>query len=101
MIRHDGPVREDWVVPSRPDTFGTVSTEEQAQIDQDIENETIHKYYEAIVYKRAPDHWAVLEQQSDIEPKRKPTWLAKFGRTKTFLFASELNCHCCIVVPLN
>lgn len=75
MFRHDGPVQEGWVVPSRPKNFDSLSTEEQARIDQDLENETIHKYYEAMVFKRAPRHWAVLEKQRDVHLKRNPTWL--------------------------
>ncbi|EAS34769.1 uncharacterized protein CIMG_12901 [Coccidioides immitis RS] len=59
MFRHGGPVREAWVVPSRPGNFNTLSMEEQTRVDQDLENGTIHKYYEAIVYRRAPYHWKV------------------------------------------
>ncbi|QVM10341.1 hypothetical protein D8B26_005001 [Coccidioides posadasii str. Silveira] len=61
MFRHDDPIREAWVVPSRPDNFNTLSMEEGTGVDQDLENETIHKYYEAM--------------QRDIQLKRKPTWL--------------------------
>lgn len=48
--------------------------EEQKRVDDDLESETIHKYYEAQVYKRAPLHWAVLQKQS-IPILRKPVWL--------------------------
>ncbi|KKZ65440.1 hypothetical protein EMCG_08730 [[Emmonsia] crescens] len=75
MFRHDGPVREGWVVPSRPEDFDTLSEDEQRLVDQDLENETIHKYYEAKVFKRAPNHWEVLKHQRDVQLKRNPTWL--------------------------
>ncbi|KAM5455664.1 hypothetical protein MaudCBS49596_001565 [Microsporum audouinii] len=75
MFRHDGPVREGWVVPSRPEDFDTLSEEEQGLIDQDLESETIHKYYEAKVFQRAPHHWEVLKQLRDIQLRRNPTWL--------------------------
>nr|KMM66450.1 hypothetical protein CPAG_02789 [Coccidioides posadasii RMSCC 3488] len=60
MFRHDDPIREAWVVPSRPDNFNTLSMEEGTGVDQDLENETIHKYYEAMVYRRAPYHWKLI-----------------------------------------
>lgn len=75
MFRHDGPVREDWSVPSRPDDFDSLGEEEKRQIDLDLESEIVHKYYEAMVNKHAPHHWAVLKQQRDIQLKRNPTWL--------------------------
>lgn len=62
MCRHPGPFREGWVVPERPDGFESLSQDEQKRIDDDLESETMHKYYEAQVYKRAPLHWAVLQQ---------------------------------------
>lgn len=31
-----------------------MSKDEQKRIDDDLESETIHRYYEAQVYKRAP-----------------------------------------------
>jgi hypothetical protein len=74
MCRHPGPVREGWVVPGRPEGFKSLSKDEQKQIDDDLESETIHKYYEAQVYKRAPLHWAVLQQPA-IPILRKPVWL--------------------------
>ncbi|KAJ5380209.1 uncharacterized protein N7496_002637 [Penicillium cataractarum] len=74
MCRHPRPVREGWVVPTRPEGFESLSKEEQKQIDEDLESETIHKYYEAQVYKRAPLHWAMLQQPA-ISILRKPVWL--------------------------
>lgn len=74
MCRHAGPVREGWVVPGRPEGFESLSKDEQKQIDDDLESETIHKYYEAQVYKRAPLHWAVLQQPATFT-LRKPVWL--------------------------
>jgi hypothetical protein len=74
MCRHPGPVREGWVVPERPENFESLSEDEQKRIDAELESETIHKYYEAQVYKRAPLHWAVLQQPS-IPIIRKPVWL--------------------------
>ncbi|KAI9729995.1 MAG: hypothetical protein M1834_006193 [Cirrosporium novae-zelandiae] len=74
MFRHTKLVREGWVVPERPADFENLSEDEKRQIDEDLENETIHKYYEAQVYKRAPRHWAVLRQKI-IPIIRKPVWL--------------------------
>jgi hypothetical protein len=74
MCRHSRPVREGWFVPERPADFEDLSKDEQKRIDDDLEGETIHKYYEAQVYKRAPLHWAVL-QQPEIPTLRKPVWL--------------------------
>lgn len=74
LCRHPGPVREGWVIPERPEDFENLSQDEQEKIDRDLESETIHKYYEAQVYKRAPTHWAVL-QQPTIPVIRKPVWL--------------------------
>ncbi|KAH8434269.1 aminoglycoside phosphotransferase family protein [Aspergillus melleus] len=86
MFRHHGPVREGWVVPERPANFDTLSEEEQMKVDDNLESETIHKYYEAQVYKRAPRHWAVL-QQSAIQTLRKPVWLvSKMWENKDLFF---------------
>ncbi|EFR03942.1 phosphotransferase enzyme family protein [Nannizzia gypsea CBS 118893] len=74
-FRHEGPVREGWVIPSRPDNFDSLTQEEQIQVDRGLESETIHKYYEAIVCKRSPHHWEVLKEMRDIQLKRNPTWL--------------------------
>ncbi|KKK16417.1 hypothetical protein ARAM_006369 [Aspergillus rambellii] len=74
MCRHSRPVRKGWVVPERPADFESLSKEEQKRIDDELESETIHKYYEAQVYKRAPLHWAVLQQPA-IPILRKPVWL--------------------------
>jgi hypothetical protein len=74
LCRHLRPVREGWVVPGRPEDFENLSQDEQKKIDEDLESETIHKYYEAQVYKRAPLHWSVL-QQPTIPVIRKPVWL--------------------------
>ncbi|OAX81715.1 hypothetical protein ACJ72_03935 [Emergomyces africanus] len=75
MFRHDGLVREGWVVPSRPDDFDTLSECEQRRVDEDLENETIHKYYEAKVCKHAPYHWEVLKDQRHVQLRRNPTRL--------------------------
>lgn len=75
MFRQDGPVREGWVVPTRPENFDTLSEGEKKKVDEDLENEILHKFYEAMVNKRAPCHWAVLEQLKDVQLKRNPTWL--------------------------
>ncbi|RAK81773.1 uncharacterized protein BO72DRAFT_482937 [Aspergillus fijiensis CBS 313.89] len=74
MFRHPGPVQEGWAVPERPENFDTLSAEEQDKLASDHESQIIHKYYEALVYKRAPRHWAVLEQKT-IPIIRKPAWL--------------------------
>ncbi|OGM39419.1 hypothetical protein ABOM_012117 [Aspergillus bombycis] len=74
MFRHPGPVREGWVVPERPEHFDTLSEDEKRTVDNDLESETIHKYYEAQVCKRAPSHWSVLHGSS-IPILRKPVWL--------------------------
>ncbi|RAH41729.1 uncharacterized protein BO95DRAFT_456419 [Aspergillus brunneoviolaceus CBS 621.78] len=74
MFRDPGPVQEGWAVPERPENFDTVSTEDQDQITSDHESQIIHKYYEALVFKRAPRHWSVLQQKT-IPIVRKPAWL--------------------------
>ncbi|KAI1951768.1 hypothetical protein LOZ12_005208 [Ophidiomyces ophidiicola] len=75
MVRHDGTVREGWIVPTRPDNFDTLSEDEKKKVNADLENETLHKFYEAMVNKRAPRHWAALEQLEAIKLKRNPTLL--------------------------
>ncbi|QQK46243.1 phosphotransferase enzyme family protein [Penicillium digitatum] len=74
LCRHPRPVREGWVIPERPRDFESLSQDEQKKIDHDLESETIHKYYEAQVFKRAPLHWDVLRQPA-IPIIRKPAWL--------------------------
>lgn len=74
LCRYNGPVSEGWVVPKRPEDFESLSESERKRIDDDIESETLHKYYEAQVCKRAPRHWAVLQEQA-ISTIRKPVWL--------------------------
>ncbi|KAG8207763.1 APH domain-containing protein [Trichophyton interdigitale] len=75
MFRHDGPIREGWIVPSRPDNFDTLTQEEQRQVDRDLAKETVHKYYEAMVCKHSPHHWEVLKDMRSIQRKRSPTSL--------------------------
>ncbi|KAL3482146.1 kinase-like domain-containing protein [Aspergillus californicus] len=74
MCRHPKPVSEGWAVPGRPTDYETLSPEEQKRIDEDVESETLHKYYEAQTAKRSSTHWAVLQQRS-IPILRKPVWL--------------------------
>ncbi|KAL4780607.1 hypothetical protein BJX76DRAFT_38146 [Aspergillus varians] len=74
MFWHHRRVREGWVVPERPANFDSLSEAEQKKIDEDLESETIHKYYEAQVYKRSPRHWDVLSQPT-APTLRKPVWL--------------------------
>lgn len=74
MFRHSGPVQEGWVVPTRPETYDSLSEDEQKKVDDDLESQIVHKYYEAQVHKRAPRHWAVLQQKS-TPIIRKPVWL--------------------------
>jgi Phosphotransferase enzyme family len=74
MFRHHLPVREGRIIPERPEIFDSFSQGEQKNIDDDLEGEIIHKYYQAQVYKRAPRHWAVL-QQTMTPFIRKPVWL--------------------------
>ncbi|CAI7573647.1 unnamed protein product [Penicillium glandicola] len=47
MCAHRVPLREGWAVPERPGGFDSLSAEEQRKIDDDIESEILHKYYEA------------------------------------------------------
>ncbi|KAL5444275.1 hypothetical protein PMIN06_008452 [Paraphaeosphaeria minitans] len=61
-------------MPKKPENFDNLDPNEQKQIDQDLESETIHKYYELQTMKRAPLHWDVL-QQSSVHMLRKPVWL--------------------------
>ncbi|PGH15478.1 hypothetical protein AJ80_05495 [Polytolypa hystricis UAMH7299] len=58
-----------------PYNFDTLSEEEQTQMDQNLESERMHKFYEVMVYKHAPNHWEVLQQHRNIQLKRNPTWL--------------------------
>ncbi|PWY87091.1 hypothetical protein BO94DRAFT_492389 [Aspergillus sclerotioniger CBS 115572] len=74
MFRHRRPVQQGWVVPERPANYDTLSDSDKQMIDDDLESETIHKYYEAQVCKRAPRHWAVLHQQT-VPILQKPAWL--------------------------
>ncbi|KAJ9322920.1 hypothetical protein DTO027B5_2962 [Paecilomyces variotii] len=74
LCRHPGPVREGWTVPDRPEGFEDLSESEKKRIDDDLESETLHKYYEAQVCKRAPRHWEVLQQKA-VPILRKPVWL--------------------------
>lgn len=74
MFRHSGPVQEGWAVPARPGNFDSLGEDEQKKIDDDIESQIIHKYYESQVLKRSHRHWAVL-QQKNIPIIRKPVWL--------------------------
>ncbi|KAJ5978567.1 phosphotransferase enzyme family protein [Penicillium viridicatum] len=74
LCKKNGHVREGWVVPRRPEDLESLSESEQKRIDEDLENEILHKYYEAQVCKRTPRHWAVLQQQA-VPTIRKPVWL--------------------------
>ncbi|KAJ0419544.1 kinase-like domain-containing protein [Aspergillus carlsbadensis] len=74
LCRHTGPVRKGWVIPERPADFDRLPQDEQNRIDDALESETLHKYYEAQVYKRAPLHWAVHAHRA-IPILRKPVWL--------------------------
>ncbi|OQD85550.1 hypothetical protein PENSOL_c100G01035 [Penicillium solitum] len=51
MCTHHGPLQEGWVVSERPEEFDSLSVEEQRKIDDDLESQILHKYYEAQVYK--------------------------------------------------
>ncbi|KAF7617594.1 hypothetical protein AFLA_006510 [Aspergillus flavus NRRL3357] len=46
------------------DWQSALSEEEQNEIQKNLESETMHIYCEAQVYKRAPRHWAVLQQKT-------------------------------------
>jgi hypothetical protein len=74
LYRHPGPVREGWTVPARPEGFEDLSESEKKRIDDNLESETLNKYYEAQVCKRAPRHWEVLQQKT-APIIRKPIWL--------------------------
>jgi len=74
LCRHPGPVREGWTVPARPEGYEDLSESEKKRIDDNLESEILHKYYEAQVCKRAPRHWEVL-QQKVVPIIRKPVWL--------------------------
>lgn len=73
-FRHYKPVQEGWVFPEKPDNFDALSPEEQKRIDQDLESEMIHKYFEVQTMERAPAHWNVLQQKT-VPILRKPVWL--------------------------
>ncbi|KAJ6143525.1 Aminoglycoside phosphotransferase [Penicillium samsonianum] len=68
--------QEGWAVPDLPEDFDNLSTEEQRKIDDDLESQILHKYYEAQVYKRSPHYWSVF-QDSRNPIIRKPVWLVK------------------------
>lgn len=74
LCRHPGPVREGWVIPELPENLKDLDEDEQRRIENDLESETLHKYYEAQVCRRAPLYWAVL-QQPTVPILRKPVWL--------------------------
>ncbi|KAI3148378.1 hypothetical protein CBS147325_3531 [Penicillium roqueforti] len=74
MCAHRGPLQEGWVVPERPEDFGSLSAEEQRKIDDDLESQILHKYYLAKVYRLSPRYWSVL-QNKKIPIIRKPVWL--------------------------
>ncbi|KAJ5158394.1 Aminoglycoside phosphotransferase [Penicillium coprophilum] len=48
--------------------------QEQFKVDNNLESQTLHKYYEAQVYKRSPRFWSVLKDKR-ISIIRKPVWL--------------------------
>jgi hypothetical protein len=75
MVRHSKPVNEDWAVPQRPDGYESLSTEEKAKVDADVESLTFHKYYKYQSLKKNPRHWASLEQQRLIELRTNPVKL--------------------------
>ena len=70
IFRHHKPVREDWVIPERPEDSDTFS-DEKKQTNADLESEMTHKYYEAQVHMRAPHYWETL-QQTRFDLIRKP-----------------------------
>ncbi|OQE94820.1 hypothetical protein PENNAL_c0003G02277 [Penicillium nalgiovense] len=74
MCAHRGPLQEGWGVPERPEEFDSLSVEEQHKIDDDLESQILHKYYEAQVYRRSPRYWSVLKNMR-IPILRKPVWL--------------------------
>lgn len=74
MCTHHGPLQEGWVVPERPEEFDSLSAEEQRKIDDDLESQILHKYYEAQVYKRSSRYWSILQNER-IPIIRKPVWL--------------------------
>lgn len=73
-FRHYKTVREGWIMQGKSENFDSLGTDEQKQIDRDLESETIHKYYELQTMRRAPLHWDVL-QRSSVPVLRKPVWL--------------------------
>lgn len=75
LCRSNRPVPDGWVVPKRPDDFESLSEREHKQIDEKLVSQILHKYYEAQVCKRAPWHWAVLQQHA-VPILRKPVWPA-------------------------
>lgn len=73
-FRHYKSIREGWVVPEKPENFDALPPDEQKRVDQDLESETIHKYYELQTLKRAPQHWEYLRRPF-VPVLRKPVWL--------------------------
>ncbi|OQE30774.1 hypothetical protein PENFLA_c002G04504 [Penicillium flavigenum] len=74
MCAYRGPLPEGWAVPERSEDFGSLSAEEQRKIDDDLESQILHKYYEAQVYRRSPRYWSVLKDMR-IPIFRKLVWL--------------------------
>ncbi|OQE41095.1 hypothetical protein PENCOP_c005G01944 [Penicillium coprophilum] len=68
------PLPEGWGVPERPEDFDSLSAEEQLKVDNDLERQILHKYYEAQVYKRSPRYWSLLEDKR-VPIIRNPAWL--------------------------
>jgi len=75
MFRHTKPVDEDWSVPQRPLDYDSLSVEEKAKIDADIESITYYKYYKYQSFKKSPRHWACLEHQHALELQTNPVKL--------------------------
>jgi hypothetical protein len=92
MVRHSKPVPEDWAVPERPVGYDSLSVDEKAKVDTDIESLTYHKYYKYQSLKKNPHHWACLEHQHTLELRTNPVKLVtKSWKNKdTFYFREAL-----------
>ncbi|KAL2852073.1 phosphotransferase enzyme family protein, partial [Aspergillus pseudoustus] len=75
MFRQSEHLAEDMGLPERPADFHSLSDAKKKEIDSELEHETMHKYYEAVVYKRCARHWAVLSNPS-LQALREPITLA-------------------------
>ncbi|KAL2808319.1 phosphotransferase enzyme family protein [Aspergillus granulosus] len=85
MFQQSDHTTEDMTLPERPANFESLSDAEKRDIDNELEHENMHKYYEAMVYKQSPCHWAVLSNPS-VRALREPISFVTKAWEKNSLF---------------